>query len=59
MAFLRGQDGAVTVDWVVLCAAATGLAFAMLEMGQWSLGDYSAQVRNEVQASHFVTNWTP
>ena len=29
MDFLRAEDGAVTVDWVVLCAAVVGLAVAV------------------------------
>ena len=29
-AFQRSEDGAVTVDWVVLCAAIVGLAIAIV-----------------------------
>lgn len=28
--FRRGEDGAVTVDWVVLCAAIVGLSIAVI-----------------------------
>lgn len=56
--FWRTRDGAVTVDWVVLCAAATALALATMELGQSGLAEYSQNVRNEVQAPHFQTNWT-
>lgn len=29
-AFRQSEDGAVTVDWVVLCAAIVGLAIAII-----------------------------
>jgi hypothetical protein len=58
LAFLRAENGAVTVDWVVVCAAATGLAIATLELGQSGLSVYSENVRDEVQAPYFHTSWT-
>ena len=58
LAFFRAEDGAVTVDWVVVFAAATGLAIATLELGQSGLSVYSENVRDEVQAPYFHTSWT-
>lgn len=43
--FLRRQDGAVTVDWVVLCAlvvALTVLALQMMTEGTTGLTDNTA-----------------
>ncbi len=34
-AFSKGEEGAVTVDWVVLSAAAAGLSLALI----WSIRD--------------------
>ena len=40
--FIRSESGAVTVDWVVLCAAVVGLAAALtlsIQTGAVNLGD--------------------
>ena len=49
--FLRGEDGAVTVDWVVLTAAVVGLGGAILvsiqggnESVATSISDYVANI---------------
>lgn len=57
--FLRErQDGAATVDWVIICAGATSAAMIALNLGQDGLTRYSSDVRNEVQAPYFDTSWT-
>ncbi|MEL6617574.1 MAG: hypothetical protein AAFP16_01765 [Pseudomonadota bacterium] len=50
--FLRDQDGAVTVDWVVITAAVVGLAVALV----LALTNGSVGVSAGVEA--FMTGWT-
>ncbi len=57
-AFARQELGAATVDWVLLCSGATVMGLVALNMGQQSVGSYSATVRNEVQSPYFETSWT-
>lgn len=48
--FLRREDGAVTVDWVVLTAAVVGLcgvAFAALQSATGGLGNNVGQYLSE------------
>jgi len=56
--FLASEAGVATVDWVVLCAAATGAALIALDMGQDNLGGYSRDIRDEMQQPLFHTDWT-
>ena len=56
--FLSGERGVATVDWVLLCCGATATAIMALDMGQNSITDYSAGVRNEIQSPYFNTSWT-
>lgn len=56
--FLMSERGAATVDWVIICAGATGAGFIAFEVGMDTLRGHSANVRNEVQAGHFQTSWT-
>jgi hypothetical protein len=44
MKFLRSEDGAITVDWVVLTAAAVGLAGAAMVNLYGSTGDVGDHV---------------
>ena len=48
-AFLSDEDGAVTVDWVVLCAALVGLAIAVLAAIEVGLEDLSNDIASELQ----------
>lgn len=57
-AFVFCERGAATVDWVIVCAGATGAGFVALALGQQTLQSHSANVRFEVQAPHFETSWT-
>ncbi|MEO0767591.1 MAG: hypothetical protein AAFY75_16385 [Pseudomonadota bacterium] len=50
--FVRNQSGAVTVDWVVLCAAVVGLAVALVLM----LTNGSVGVSAGVEA--FMSSWS-
>ena len=52
--FARAEDGAVTVDWVVLTAAVVGLGVAVLasvQGGTQTLGDNIATALEEVTVS--------
>lgn len=44
MRFRRNEDGAVTVDWVVLCAALVGLAFAVVEPVAQATDEYAGDI---------------
>ena len=50
--FVRNQSGAVTVDWVVLCAAVVGLGVALVIM----LTNGSVGVSASVEK--FMTSWS-
>ncbi|MEO0668879.1 MAG: hypothetical protein AAFZ99_13290 [Pseudomonadota bacterium] len=50
--FVRNQSGAVTVDWVVLCAAVVGLGVALVIM----LTNGSVGVSAGVEK--FMTSWS-
>ncbi len=50
--FLRDENGAVTVDWVVITAAVVGLAVALV----LALTNGSVGVSAGVEA--FMTNWS-
>jgi Flp pilus assembly pilin Flp len=50
--FVKDDDGAITVDWVVLCAAAVGLTVlisTMMTDGAVGLGD---------KVTAFMSNWS-
>ncbi len=42
--FIRSQDGAVTVDWVVLCAAVVGIAVTIVAAMQTGALDLTAAI---------------
>jgi len=42
--FRNDEDGAVTVDWVVLCAAMVGLAFAVVTPVAEATDEYAGDV---------------
>lgn len=46
--FLRDEEGAVTVDWVVLTAAVVGLAFAVVLAIQAGATDKSGSIGAEL-----------
>lgn len=48
MKFLRNEDGAITVDWVVLTAAIVGLGLAVLVTVSGGVGDISGDVSAEL-----------
>jgi Flp pilus assembly pilin Flp len=47
----RDEDGAVTVDWVVLCAAVVGLAGATIASLHGPTGDVSSALNNSLSNS--------
>ena len=46
--FGKDEDGAVTVDWVVLTAALVGLGIAVLAAVETGLSDLSEDIRDEL-----------
>ena len=47
--FFADEDGAVTVDWVVLTAALVGLGIAVLAAVETGLADLSGDIASELQ----------
>jgi hypothetical protein len=56
--FVAEELGVATVDWVIITSAATAAGIMALSLGQDGLGQYSSDVRDEVQAPYFQTSWT-
>ena len=46
--FAKDEDGAVTVDWVVLTAALVGLGILVLGVVQGGLEDLSSDIASEL-----------
>ena len=46
--FHNEEDGAVTVDWVVLTAAVVGLGFAALAAIRTATGDLTTKITNHM-----------
>jgi len=46
--FRRDEDGAVTVDWVVLTAAIVGLGIAILATVSNGVGDLAGRIDTEL-----------
>lgn len=57
--FIESEDGAITVDWVVLSAAAVAMAIAATDVIRGGLGDLSsnleAQLRTQQISDSFVS----
>ncbi len=53
--FLRDEDGAVTVDWVVLTAAIVGLGIAVVAMVSQGALSHSTSLGNYVSAMSVAT----
>ena len=46
--FAKDEDGAVTVDWVVLTAAIVGIAIAIMVVIRGALNDAATQIAIEI-----------
>lgn len=51
MNFIKDEDGAVTVDWVVLTAAIVGLGLLVMNAVRPAISDVGAQIAAEVRAT--------
>jgi len=51
------EDGAVTVDWVVLTAAVVGLGAAALTLIRSKTGDLSTNIANYIASATVNTNF--
>ncbi|MCK0169299.1 pilus assembly protein [Jannaschia sp. S6380] len=50
--FLKAEDGAVTVDWVVLTAALVGLGLAVMGVVSTGVGNVSAEMKTQLEVDH-------
>ena len=48
--FRKDEDGAVTVDWVVLTALVVGLAIGLLALIEGAVDDLGASISTEIIA---------
>ncbi len=55
--FKRDEDGAVTVDWVVLTAAIVGLGIAVLTTVGGATSDYGTLIGDEMTAQGIKTTY--
>ena len=53
--FRNDEDGAVTVDWVVLTAAIVGLGIAVLASVSGGVKDLSGDIENNLKAQTIAT----
>lgn len=53
--FLRDEDGAITVDWVVVTAAVVGIALAVMTVLGGATHDYSEVVSSTMATRGVVT----
>ena len=57
MNFLRLEDGAVTVDWVVLTASVVGLGLATMAVVSAGTEDLSRDIDGQLQTDHIMTSF--
>ena len=55
-AFLNDEDGAVTVDWVVLTAAIVGLGIAVVASVRDGVTDMGDRISNSLSGATFDAN---
>ena len=55
--FRKDEDGAVTVDWVVLTAAIVGLGIAVLAAVSSGVEDLSGDISNQLSAQGIKTTF--
>lgn len=55
--FLSAEDGAVTVDWVVLTAAIVGLGLAVMAVVSGGVEDLAGDVDGQLQAQEITTEF--
>ncbi len=56
-AFLRDEDGAVSVDWVVLTAALVGLGLAVTNVVGSGMEDLAQEIRLQLLQDHMVSGF--
>ena len=56
-AFIRDEDGAVTVDWVVLTAAIVGLGIAVLASVGQGVEDLSGKIETNLSEQEIATGF--
>ena len=57
--FVRSEDGAITVDWVVLTAGIVGLGLAATAMVTGGVADLSGDVETELEDYEISTSFAP
>ena len=57
--FARDEDGAVTVDWVVLTAAIVGLGVAVMTSVSGGVGDLAGDISGSLVAQTVATYTVP
>ena len=57
--FARDEDGAVTVDWVVLTAAIVGLGVAVMTSVSGGVGDLAGDISSSLSTQSVATYTVP
>ena len=55
--FIKAEDGAVTVDWVVLTAAIVGLGIAVMASVSNGLEDLSGDIEDQLTSQGISTTF--
>ena len=55
--FKRDEDGAVTVDWVVLTAAIVGLGIAVLASVRGATSNVTAKISSQLESTTISTTF--
>lgn len=55
--FLSAEDGAVTIDWVVLTAAVVGMGFAVIAMIAGGALDHSGGLTAHIDSLNVTTGY--
>ena len=56
-AFIHDEDGAVTVDWVVLTAAIVGLGIAVYGVVSTGVEDLSTDISDQLESQGITTTF--
>lgn len=57
--FIKGESGAVTVDWVVMTAAVVGLGLAVMSVVSQGVADLAGDIQTALQADMIGCSFNP
>ena len=57
--FLKGESGAVTVDWVVMTAAIVGLGLAVMSVVSQGVSDLAGDIQTALETDMIGCSFAP